>query len=71
MSFYLQREVTCFGPNECERLLNLLQERETLLFVKNGKYLADVLALLPSSLEFSPCGRQGAGVQIGIVGPRR
>jgi 4-amino-4-deoxy-L-arabinose transferase-like glycosyltransferase len=67
VSFYLGREVEGFGPGERDQLLTKLESGETLLFVKNGKAFAEVLDALPTALEFTPCGRQGWNVRVGVV----
>lgn len=67
VSFYLEREVVCFGPDEQSQLIAALESAETLLFVKNDKSFRDVLAALPPHLEFVSCGRDDGNVRVGIV----
>jgi dolichol-phosphate mannosyltransferase len=66
--FYLERQdVRSYGGDERDRLLTDLQGRpETLLFVKSGPALDDLLPRLPASLEFVPSSR-GEIVTVGLV----
>jgi 4-amino-4-deoxy-L-arabinose transferase-like glycosyltransferase len=70
LSFYLGREVACFGPREHDELLAQLRSEQTLLFVKNDGSLEEVLRTLPQALEFVECGRQGWNVRVGVVTPK-
>ncbi len=69
--FYLGRQdVRAYGPGECDRLITDLQSvPETLVFVKSGPSLDDLLRRLPSSVEFIPSSH-GEIVTAGIVRPR-
>ena len=67
VSFYLERDVACFGSEELDQLIGRLQSADTLLFVKNGKAFDEVRRALPRDLEFVPCGRQGWNVRVGMV----
>jgi 4-amino-4-deoxy-L-arabinose transferase-like glycosyltransferase len=67
VSFYLGREVACFGSEELGQLIGRLHDAETLLFVKNGNAFNDMLRALPQDLEFVPRGRQGTNVRVGLV----
>ena len=49
---------------------DLRKERPTLLFVKQGASLDELLRELPDDLEFVPRGRQGRNVITGIVQAR-
>jgi 4-amino-4-deoxy-L-arabinose transferase-like glycosyltransferase len=71
ISFYLGRQdVRPYGPDERARLIADLQSApETLVFVKTGPALDDLLRSLPSSVEFVPHSR-GEIVTAGIVRPR-
>ncbi len=70
--FYLQRQdVQTYGPDERDRLIADLQNMpETLLFVKSGPVLDDLLRRLPAFLEFVP-SNQGEIVTVGVVRPRK
>jgi len=59
VSFYLGRhDIRSYGRDERDRLIADLQSRpETIMFVKSGHVLDDLLRLLPDSLEFVPRGR--------------
>jgi 4-amino-4-deoxy-L-arabinose transferase-like glycosyltransferase len=67
VSFYLGREVACFGPQQREELLSQTRRRETLLFVKNGSALDELLSAMPETLEWVACGRQGWNVRVGLL----
>jgi 4-amino-4-deoxy-L-arabinose transferase-like glycosyltransferase len=69
--FYLGRQdVQAYGPGERDRLIADLQSvPETLVFVKSGPALDDLLRCLPSSVEFVPSSH-GEIVTAGIVRPR-
>jgi 4-amino-4-deoxy-L-arabinose transferase-like glycosyltransferase len=67
VSFYLGREVACFGAEELGQLIGRMHDAETLLFVKSGNVFDDMLRALPQDLEFVPRGRQGANVRVGLV----
>jgi 4-amino-4-deoxy-L-arabinose transferase-like glycosyltransferase len=71
VSYYLQRDdVQAYTPDRRAELVADLQAAgQTLVFVKDERWLAEFLALLPASLEFAPHGRQGY-VRVGIVQPR-
>jgi hypothetical protein len=68
ISFYLQRDdVEVYAPPQRAELIRDLQKQgQTLLFVKQGEALADLLQALPGDLEFVPRGRTGRIVS-GIV----
>ncbi len=70
--FYLERQdVRAYGFDEQDRLLTDLHDRpETLLFIKTGPALDDLLPRLPAGLEFVPSSR-GEIVTVGVVRPRR
>jgi len=59
VSFYLDRhDVRSYGSGDRDRLIaDLHGSPETLVFVKTGKALNDLLHDLPDSLEFVPRGR--------------
>jgi dolichol-phosphate mannosyltransferase len=62
VSFYLPRaDVRVYGPGQRKELLAELRSRpQTLLLVKSGPVLRDLLRDLPHSVEFVPRGRPGA-----------
>jgi hypothetical protein len=62
VSFYLRRnDVHVYTAAERPQLVEALRaRRETLVFVKTGPYLEELLAALPQDMEFVPQGRQGA-----------
>jgi dolichol-phosphate mannosyltransferase len=62
VSFYLPRaDVRVYGPTQWKELVNDLRSRpRTLLLVKSGPVLRDLLRDLPNSVEFVPRGRPGA-----------
>jgi dolichol-phosphate mannosyltransferase len=62
VSFYLPRaDVRVYGPGQWKELVNELRSRpRTLLLVKSGPVLHDLLRDLPDSVEFVPRGRPGA-----------
>ncbi len=72
VSFYLQREdVQIFTTEQRPALIEELRDRdETLVFVKSGKPLDELLGDLPPSLEFVAEGRQGT-LTVGRVHWRR
>ena len=70
VSFYLGREVACFGIDERTELYRRLENQGTLMFVKNDKSGADLIGDLPTSLEFVPCGPHGLNIRAGIVRKR-
>lgn len=59
VSFYLGRDdIHSFSREERMQMIADLQSRpETIVFVKTGRVLDELLALLPDSLEFVPRGR--------------
>jgi len=59
VSFYLgHRDIRSYGRDERDRLIADLSGRpETIVFVKSGQVLNDLLEQLPDSLEFTPRGR--------------
>jgi len=61
ISFYLGRhDVRSYRPDQLEQLLaDLHRRRQTLLLVKSGPVLDDLLHALPDSLEFVSTGRPG------------
>ncbi len=69
--FYLGRQdVRTYGPDECDRLIADLQGvPETVVFVKSGPALDDLLRRLPASVEFVPTSR-GEIATAGVVRPR-
>jgi hypothetical protein len=71
VSFYLPRsDVKVYHADERERLLADLRARpETLLLVKSGRVLRELLDDLPDSVEYVTRGRQGA-VTVGRVRAR-
>jgi dolichol-phosphate mannosyltransferase len=72
VSFYLPRaDVRAYGPNQWHELMADLRSRpRTLLLVKSGPVLRELLRDLPDSVEFEPRGRPGA-VTAGWVRLRR
>jgi hypothetical protein len=74
ISFYLRRDdVRVYASAQRERLLHDLQDRdrdETLVFVKTGRSVTELLRDLPASLEFVPQSR-GEIVTVGVVRGRR
>lgn len=68
ISFYLQRDdVEVYAPPQRADLIRDLQKQgQTLLFVKQGEALADLLQALPGDMEFVPRGRTGRIIS-GIV----
>jgi dolichol-phosphate mannosyltransferase len=72
VSFYLPRaDVRVYTPGQRRELLEDLRSRpRTLLLVKSGKALEEVLRELPASFEFVPRGRPGL-VTSGWVRPRK
>jgi hypothetical protein len=69
VSFYLQREdVQAFAPSRRGELTARLAERpRTLVFVKSGESLGELLGALPPGFEFARCGREGGFVKAGVV----
>jgi dolichol-phosphate mannosyltransferase len=69
VSFYLQRDdVAAYSAERRADLIHdLRQQGRTLLFVKQGAALDDLLEALPEDLQFTPRGRAGAIVVPGIV----
>jgi 4-amino-4-deoxy-L-arabinose transferase-like glycosyltransferase len=69
VSFYLQRnDVEAYTPQRRAELIDdLRRQRRTLLFVKQGAALDDLLEALPEDMEFVPRGRSGAVVAAGLV----
>jgi len=69
VSFYLKRDdVVAYSPERRAALIDdLRQQGRTLLFVKRGAALDDLLRALPGDLEFVPRGRPGAIVVPGVV----
>jgi len=72
VSFYLMRDdVTVYTPERRGALIDDVRARgRTLLFVKQGPALADLLASLPPDLEFIPRGRAGTVLAPGLVQKR-
>jgi hypothetical protein len=72
VSFYLPHsEVLTFGPAQREELIaHLCRHPDTLLLVKSGRVLDDLVAQLPRSVEFVR-GPKGVAVTVGRVVPRR
>jgi 4-amino-4-deoxy-L-arabinose transferase-like glycosyltransferase len=64
VSFYLSRkDLLVYTPEKRRQMLGDLQrQKKTLIFVKSGESLAELLKTLPPSLEFVPRGRQGTVV---------
>jgi hypothetical protein len=62
VNFYLRRDdVRVYSPAELPELIEALRGcRETLVFVKTGAPLDNLLADLPPGMEFVTEGRQGA-----------
>jgi hypothetical protein len=73
VSFYLRHDqVQAFSEKELpEMVQKLLHESGSLVIVKSDASFQQLLAALPDSLEFVPCGRQGKQVFVGIVSPRQ
>ncbi|HEY7156620.1 MAG TPA: glycosyltransferase [Gemmataceae bacterium] len=71
VSFYLPHaDVLVYTREQCHQLLADLRSRpRTLLLVKSGKVLDELLRELPTSIEFVPHSRSGA-VTAGWVRPR-
>jgi dolichol-phosphate mannosyltransferase len=71
INFYLGRpDVQAYGPGERNRLIADLQSGpETLVFVKSGPVLDDLLCRLPPSVEFVPVSRGEIAIA-GITRPR-
>jgi len=71
VSFYLQRnDVRVYRPEQRDHFIaDLRAQSGTLVFVKSGAALRDLLRDLPASLEFVQRGRQG-NVTVGWVQPR-
>jgi 4-amino-4-deoxy-L-arabinose transferase-like glycosyltransferase len=69
VSFYLQRDdVEVYSPaRRAELIRDLRQHEQTMLFVKQGEALQDLLRALPADLEFVPRGRPGRSVVGGVV----
>lgn len=69
VSFYLQRDdVEVYSPARRDELIRDLQKQaRTMLFVKQGDALHDLLQALPADLEFVPHGRPGRSVVGGVV----
>lgn len=69
VSFYLQRDdVEVYSPAQrAELIRDLRQQEQTMLFVKHGEALQDLLEALPGDLEFVPRGRPGRNVIGGVV----
>jgi 4-amino-4-deoxy-L-arabinose transferase-like glycosyltransferase len=71
VSFYTGRQVRSYGPDDRDRLIADLERfPETILFVKTGPVVDDLLRHLPSSLEFVPSS-EGEIVTAGVVRARR
>lgn len=72
VSFYLPRaDVRVYTRGQCRQMLDDLGSRpRTLLLVKSGKALAELLRELPDALEFIPHGQPGL-VTAGWVRPRK
>ena len=71
VSFYLRRRVRIYPQAQKGRLFaDLHRQRRTLLFVRSGRDLEDLLRELPETVEFAP-ERHNVGVVIGWVRPRR
>jgi hypothetical protein len=70
VTFYLQRtDVRVFAAEQRPALFTALHgQPRTLLFVKT-RALPELLAALPPSLEFTPVGRQGPTLSVGVVSP--
>jgi 4-amino-4-deoxy-L-arabinose transferase-like glycosyltransferase len=68
VSYYWQRsDVTAFTAGQTGELIAQLQARpQTVMVVKSGQPLSELLATLPPALEFVPHGRQGT-VTVGLV----
>jgi dolichol-phosphate mannosyltransferase len=68
VNFYLRRnDVQVYAAGQLPQLVEALRARpETLVFVKSGAPLEELLADLPPGLEFVPHGRQGT-VTVGRV----
>jgi hypothetical protein len=68
IGYYLQRDdVRVYDRGSRKRLAADLQERPaTLVFVKTGKALNELLEILPPGVEFAPCG-QARTVTAGVV----
>jgi hypothetical protein len=62
--FYLSRkDLLVYTPEKRWQMLgDLHRQKKTLIFVKSGDSLAELLKSLPPSLEFLPRGRQGTVV---------
>ncbi len=77
ISFYLERnDVDVYTPSQRAEMIRALQNQgQTLLFVKQGEALQDLLSTLPGDLEFVPRGRPDGKVVAGLVqapaAPRR
>ncbi|MCS7046150.1 MAG: phospholipid carrier-dependent glycosyltransferase, partial [Gemmataceae bacterium] len=73
IGFYLQRDdVESYTAERRDELIRKLRQYErTLLFVKPGAAMDDLLRALPNDLEFVPRGPQGRTVSSGIVQWRR
>jgi hypothetical protein len=71
-SFYLPRaEVRVYTAQQRGRLLaDLRAHPETLLLVRSGRTLRELLDVLPGSLEFAPRRRPQGAVAVGWVRPR-
>jgi 4-amino-4-deoxy-L-arabinose transferase-like glycosyltransferase len=71
VSFYLPgADVRAYGPDQREQFVAELRSRpRTLVFVKSGQTLEDLLRDLPASVEFVSRGRPGA-ITAGWVRPR-
>lgn len=69
ISFYLERnDVEAYTPELRAAMIRDLQKQErTLLFVKQGESLDDLMSALPPELEFVPRGRPGGKVVTGMV----
>jgi len=69
ISFYLQRDdVEAYTPAQRAELIRALQKQgQTLLFVKQGEALTDLLTALPKDMEFVPRGRTGRTILSGVV----
>ena len=69
VSFYLERnDVEAYSPQRRDELIeDLRKQGRTLVFVKQGPALDDLLGALPNDSEFTPRGRAGAIVVAGMV----
>ncbi len=69
ISFYLDRnDVEVYSAAQRTKLIRDLRKHEqTLLFVKQGEALDDLLGAMPRDLEFTPRGRPGGRLVSGVV----